>query len=267
MKLENTLAVVTGASSGIGAATARLMAGRGVGVVLLARSAGPLEELAGEIKAAGGSAWAYPVDLTDAAATAAVAARVLAEVGVPDILVNNAGLGRFLAIDETTAGEAAEMMAAPYFAAFHTTHAFLPAMLGRKRGTIVNVTSPASRLPWPGATAYAAARWAMRGFNESLRADLYRTGLRTMLVTPGKVTSAYFANNPGSEERIPAIARISKTLTPEEVAAALIKGVEANKRSVVTPRMIQVFFVLHALFPRTIEFLVNSTGWKRPRKL
>ncbi|HYF61675.1 MAG TPA: SDR family NAD(P)-dependent oxidoreductase [Herpetosiphonaceae bacterium] len=266
MKIKDTIAVVTGASSGIGAATARLLAARRARVVLLARGAGPLEELAGQIKAAGGEAWAYPVDLTDAAAVAGTAARVLAEVGVPHILVNNAGMGRFLAIDETTAAEAAEMMAAPYFAAFHVTHAFLPAMLGRRRGMIVNVTSPASRLPWPGATAYAAARWAMRGFNEALRADLYRTGVSTMLVTPGKVKSAYFANNPGSEERIPAIARISKTLTPEEVAEALVKGVEAGKRSVVTPRLIQVFFVLHALFPRTIEFLVNSTGWKRRRK-
>ncbi len=263
MKINHTIAVVTGASSGIGAATAAALAGKGAQVVLLARSAAPLQTLAAEIVAAGGTAHAYPVDLTDAAAVAAVAGRVLAEVGPPDIIINNAGVGRFLAIDETAASEAVTMMAAPYFAAFYTTHAFLPAMLKRRRGLIVNITSPASRLPWPGATAYAAARWAMRGFNESLRADLFRTGLRTMLVTPGKVKSDYFANNPGSEERIPAIARISKTLTPAEVAAAIIVGIEKNRRSVVLPRLIQVVFVLHALFPRTVELLVNLTGWRR----
>ncbi len=263
MKLQQTIVVVTGASSGIGAATGVALARKGAQVVLLARSAAPLQALAAEIAAAGGVAHAYPVDLTDAAAVAAVAGRVLAEVGPPDIIINNAGVGRFLAIDETAASEAVTMMAAPYFAAFYTTHAFLPAMLKRRRGMIVNITSPASRLPWPGATAYAAARWAMRGFNEALRADLFRTGLRTMLVTPGKVTSDYFANNPGSEERIPMIARISKTLTPAEVAAAIVEGIEKDRRSVVLPRLIQVFFVLHALFPRTVELLVNLTGWRR----
>jgi len=172
MKLKGKILVITGASSGIGAATARAAAREGARVVLLARSQGKLEDLAEEIRREGGQAWVYPVDLTDDQAVAEVAERITREVGTPDILVNNAGVGRWLATEETSAEEAVSMMAAPYFAAFFLTRAFLPDMLRRHTGTIVNMTSLASRIVWPGAVAYTAARWAMRGLTEALRADL-----------------------------------------------------------------------------------------------
>ena len=83
-------------------------------------------------------------------------------------------------------------MAAPYFAAFFLTRALLPDMLARNSGTIVNVTSIASHIVWPGAVAYTAGRWAMRGFTEALRADLSGTGVRTMLATFAAVSSPYW---------------------------------------------------------------------------
>ncbi|MFI0608844.1 MAG: SDR family NAD(P)-dependent oxidoreductase [Anaerolineae bacterium] len=262
MNLDGAHVVVTGASRGIGAATARACALAGARVTLLARSQ-DVDTRVAEIVAAGGRAQALRVDLTDPGAVATAAGRILAD-GPVDVLVNNAGAGRFLSVAETPPQEAVAMMASPYFAAYHATYAFLPGMLARKRGCIVNVTSPASRIVWPGATAYTAARWAMRGFTKALQADLAGTGVRAMLVTPGKVASAYFASNPGSEGRLPRIARLIPTLSPEDVAEAIVVGLRRDRADVVLPWSLRLLFAVHALAPWPVEALMVRTGWRRP---
>ena len=126
--------LVTGASSGIGAATAKAMARAGGRVVLLARRQEALDRVASEIRSAGAHAWTYAVDLTDADMVATVARRITEDLATPDIVVNNAGAGRWLFVDETTPAEALQMMAVPYFAAFNVTRAFLAEMLTRNSG-------------------------------------------------------------------------------------------------------------------------------------
>ena len=265
MKVNGSIVLITGASSGIGAATAKAMARTGGRVVLLARTHAALEQVAADISASGGEAKAYQIDLTDAEAVAKVARTITAQMGTPDILMNNAGAGRWLFVEETSPAEAVEMMAAPYFAAFYVTRAFLPDMLRRGSGHIVNITSPASRVVWPGATAYTAARWAMRGFTEALRSDLRGSGLRVTLAVLGKVRSAYWEHNPGSEERLPKIAGLLPTLTPEQAATAIVQGVERDAREIVTPLMLRLIYMQHAVFPRVVEWMMSSTGWKRSR--
>jgi len=157
------------------------------------------------------------------------------------------------------------MMAAPYFAAFFTTRAFLPAMLERDSGYIVNLTSAASWMAWPGATAYTAGRWAMRGFAEALRADLAGTHIRTMLVTLAKVTSSYWENNPGSEERVPGAQSMIPVITPSQAATAIIDGIKRDKREVVAPLMLRVALALNYLFPYVTRWLMSSTGYKSQR--
>src|SRR5574341_798634 len=122
--IKDSLVVVTGASSGIGAATEKVVA---------------------EITAEGGAARAYSVDLADAEAVETAAKAIREEMGIPDIVVNNAGAGRWLFVEETSPTEMRQMMAAPYFAAFYMTRAFLPEMLKRGRGHFVSIGSPASR--------------------------------------------------------------------------------------------------------------------------
>src|SRR6266508_3654111 len=173
MKIDGRTIDVTGASRGIGKSAAEALARAGGRVALIARSP-EIEQVAAAI--AGGQARGYVADLGNAAEVSEVSQRIVKDLGAPDIVVNNAGAGRWLHIEETPPEEAEAMMAAPYFAAFYVTRAFLPAMLQRGSGTIVNINSPVAWLPWPGAIGYSAARWAMRGFNEALRMDLRGTG-------------------------------------------------------------------------------------------
>src|SRR4030095_6467695 len=260
MKIEVRLALITGASSGIGAATARAMAREGGRVILLARNRANLEQVAGEIKGKGSDAWLYPVDLSDAGAVERTGQAILREVGVPDILINNAGAGRWLSVEQTSSEETVQMMASPYFGAFFITRAFLPSMRQRNSGHIVNLTSPAGFVPWPNATAYAVARWAMRGFHEALRADLHNTRIGVTLIVPGEVSSSYFANNPGGEERLPGISKMYRKLTPEEVAGAMVRCVQREQRQVIIPPMLNLTLRLHRIWPSLVEWALLKTA-------
>ncbi|MCB9134379.1 MAG: SDR family NAD(P)-dependent oxidoreductase [Anaerolineales bacterium] len=263
MNLTNKLMLITGASSGIGAATARLAARAGARVILVARSQDKLEQLAAEIRQAGGQAFTHCADLTHADAVSALEKRVSIEWGTPDILFNNAGAGRWLYVDETSTNEAENMIAAPYLSAFYVTRAFLPAMMKRNSGLIINMSSIAGYMSWPGATAYTAARWAMRGFHAGLRADLHRTKIRTMLTAFAEVKSEFWQNNPGSQERLPGAQKMIPSLTSEQAAQAILTGIRWNAPVVFAPFMLWVVLTLNYLFPQITEWLVFNTGHKR----
>jgi short-subunit dehydrogenase len=173
--------------------------------------------------------------------------------GTPHILINNAGAGRWLPLLQTTADEAATMMTVPYLAAFNMTRELLSGMLERRSGHIVNVTSVAARLAWPGAVAYSAARAAMEGFTNSLRADLNRSGITVTLAMFGTVDTPYWMHNPGSKERIPQQAARLPVLSPQRVASLIVSAIEKGSRTVVAPSAFRLLFVLNAMFPRQAE--------------
>ncbi len=232
-------------------------------MIMLARRLELLEQVAARIRGAGGEAHVYPVDLADMAQTLLTARQIQDEVGAPDVIVNNAGAGRYLSLEETSPAEAAEMMQVPYIAAFTVTRAFLPAMLARGSGQIVNVTSPAGYVAFPGAVAYSVARWAMRGFSEALWADLHGTPLRATLLVAGLVSSEYFISNPESKERLPRISILFPTLTPEQVAAALVQAIVRRPRVVVIPFTLRLAFIGQRFFPGLFRALVYRTGHRR----
>lgn len=258
MKISGSVSVISGSSSGIGEATARLLASKGSHVILLARDAARLADVAADIRARKGAAEAYAVDLGDTRALAATAARIVAEHGSPDILINNAGAGRWLPLLDTTAEDVAAMMALPYLAAFNLTRELLPGMLRRGSGQVVNITSVACRLVWSGAVAYTAARAAMEAFTEALRADIHGSGVSVMLATFGTVETNYWRNNVGSREHMPKRAASIRVLTQEEVAEAIVRGIERGRRAVLQPAIYKLLFPLNALFPATVARFVTG---------
>lgn len=263
MKLNGKVAVITGASSGIGADTARSMARRGASVVLMARGKEALEQVAAEIGAEGGRAVVVPADVGDPEAVRKAAQQVVSEVGAPDVLVNNAGAGRFLFIDETSAEEMESMMRVPTFAAFFVTKAFLPSMLQNGGGRILNVNTPVALSPWPGALGYATARYALRGFSEALQADLYGTGIRVTTLYPGKVKTPYFERNTAAEDRIPSISKIIPTLTSEQTGEWIAKMAERGPREAYTPFGVRLIAWQARWFPRLTAWLIIRTGASR----
>ena len=154
------------------------------------------------------------------------------------------------------------MMEVPFLAAFDLTREFLPHMLERGSGHIVNVTSVASFLVWPGAAAYTAARWAMAGFTKALQAELRGSGVSATLAVFGKVSSLYWTHNPGSEERLPRVDRLLPTLTPEQTANFIVRGIEREARTIIRPVIFRLLFLLNSLFPG-ITAMFLRVGWRK----
>jgi short-subunit dehydrogenase len=102
----------------------------------------------------------------------------------------------------------------------------------------------------------------MRGFSEALQADLRGTGVGVMLVSAGKVRSGYWEHNPGSEERVPRVARLMPTLSPEQVANVIVRAVEKDRREVVTPLGLRLLYATHAVLPRFVEWITACSGWQ-----
>ena len=261
--IRGSLAVVTGASQGIGTAVSHALAAQGARVVLLARNQTLLNKHVDDIRMAGGTARAYSVDLSDPTAVKKTAQRILRENGVPTIVVHSAGAGRWLAVDETSAEEMRQMMAVPYFAAFDLTRELLPAMIQHGRGHFLIINSPVPYFTWPGATGYAATRWALSGFTQGLRGDLAGTGLHVSQLTAGLTASNYFDSNPGVLERLPKIAALIPTLTPDQVAQAALHTIQWNKPHVIIPWQLNLIAQYSRLFPTQAQTLARLTGWQR----
>ena len=155
------------------------------------------------------------------------------------------------------------MIGAPLISAIHCTRAFPPSMLQRKSGHIVNITSVAGFFNWPGATVYSAARWGMRGFTEALSADLHGTGVKVTLAVFAKVQSGYWANNPGSEDRVLGAQAMIRSLSTDEAARMILNGIERNKRLVMATWMLRLILWQHRFVPFINAWLMRKTGHKR----
>ncbi len=135
-------------------------------------------------------------------------------------------------------------------------------MLDKNSGHILNISTPASIVPWPGATLYTASRWAVTGFTKALRADLYGTNVKVSLLIPGEVSSNYFEANPGSHERLPALSKIFPVLKPEQVAAEVVRMVRSNKsQERVIPAAMKLSSLFGRYFPGTMQRLLNASGY------
>ena len=240
-----------------------MLAGQGFKVVICARSVDKLHALRDQIEQAGGVAVVEALDAADGDAVLAMAGRVRTAHGVPELIVNSAGAGQWKFIEDTTPAEARQMMGAPYFAAFHTSQAFMADMLAARKGTIIHINSPVSCLTIAGATGYVCTRWALRGLHEALHQDLVGTGVRSCHVVFGEVTSDYFNANPGSHERLPLAAKILPVSSPERCAEVIGRVVRRPRRELVYPLPLRFFYWCQRLAPGTVRWLTRRGSPRR----
>jgi len=180
---QGRVAVITGASSGIGAATARVLAADGHRVALLARRADRIQALAEEL---GDGALAIQADVTDRDALLAAAQRVQDELGGADVLVNNAGVMLLGPFGPGQRADYRQMIEVNLLGAITATEVFLDQLRASGRGDLVNISSVAGRTARPTNGVYAATKWGMNGWSESLRQEL-QPGIRVTVVEPGAV--------------------------------------------------------------------------------
>jgi short-subunit dehydrogenase len=212
-----TVALVTGASSGIGAATARQLAARGVTVALVARRADRLDEVLADCRTTAPASRAWPTDLADPERAAALARSIWAEYGAIDVVVNNAGIPMRRPAERLTMEEVRRPMTVNYLSPVAITLALLPGMLERRSGVIVNVSSLGGRLGIATEAAYCASKFALAGFSESLAADLAGTGVSVRLVLPGAIDTEIW-EQPGNDAPL-----YTGPLVPaDEVAAGIV---------------------------------------------
>jgi NADP-dependent 3-hydroxy acid dehydrogenase YdfG len=218
LSLAGRSAIVTGASRGIGLATARQLAAAGVRVAMIARSGAALTASAAEI---GELATAVICDLTDDATVSATLRKLVdTNGGPPDIIVNNAGLFTLAPIELTSPEQFGAALQTNLVAPFLLLHAILPAMRTRGSGHVVTIGSIADRAAFAGNGAYAASKFGLRGLHEVLRQELRGSGVRATLISPGPVdTSLWDPIDPDTREGFTPRAAM---LTPEMVADAVL---------------------------------------------
>lgn len=265
MRFSAQVVWLTGASSGIGAAAARAFAAEGARLVLSSRDAAALERVRQTCARPDDHA-VLPLDLRGSATFPALTAEVLARHGRIDVLVNNGGVSqRALALDTSESVERA-IMEVDYFGTVALTKAVLPAMRARRAGRVAVVSSVMGYVGTPGRSSYAAAKHALHGYFDSLRAEVWRDGITVTLVCPGYVRTAISAHalGPGGEQHGRLDATTARGITPERCAAALLTGVARGRREVyvgggeVAGIYLQRFFP--GLFARVVRRMRFSAG-------
>jgi NADP-dependent 3-hydroxy acid dehydrogenase YdfG len=225
--LAGKTAVVTGASSGIGEATARALSREGCNVVLAARREDRLSALAAEL---GEGALAAPTDVTDPAACAALVARTVERFGSLEILVNNAGLGLYGSVAEGDPEDWRKMFDVNVLGVLYTTRAAVRQMLRQGAGDVVFVSSLAGRrVPRADGTVYAATKHAVNAVAEGLRMDVHEKGIRVINVEPGLVRTEFPESSYPSAEEYYAEKEYSP-LEAEDVAAAVVYALNQPPR-------------------------------------
>jgi short-subunit dehydrogenase len=264
MNLRGSVAIVTGASSGIGRATALELARRGAHMALAARRLPGLEEVAALCRAAGVRAIPIAADLDRDEDCRELVERATLELGQVDLLVNNAGFAIYDTIAEAKLEDHRSLMETNYFGAVRCTRAALPQMLQRGRGSIVFVSSITGIMGFASMGAYCASKFALNGFAEALRDEVIGKGIDVSMVCPATTRTGFFAK--AERGKMPAANRLILAITPERVARAVARAAERGSYRIILPWTAAAFMKLKEMFPRTAHFLMREVSALLTRK-
>jgi short-subunit dehydrogenase len=253
--LRGAVAVVTGASSGIGAATALACGRAGMRIALAARRADRLQTVAAQVRAAGGEARVVPTDVTDEGAVVELIDGTAAAWGRLDVLVNNAGVGLMAAVDQTTTHDFERLMRVNFFGALYGVQAALPHMRRQSGGHIVNVASVVGKRASPFRAAYVASKFALVGFSEALRMELARDGIHVTCVCPIGTETEFFGVE---DNRLGIPGRRGPIQSAEHVARAIVRALGRQRAEIHPYPPARALFVLNAVAPGMVDRLLMS---------
>ena len=228
MELPGSLAVITGATEGIGRATAFALGRAGARVAICARTATNVDATLRALRADGIDAIGMSCDVSDPASVTAFAAFVVRERGTPRVIVNNAGIGRFKPLLELSLDDWDRTMSVNVRSLYLVTRAFLNGMLDAGTGTVVNIASLAGKNGVEGGTAYAASKHAVLGFSKSLMIEVRKLGLRVVAICPGSVATAFAEKG----ERVRH--NRDRILTAKDVAHAVLAAITASDGAMIS---------------------------------
>ena len=219
--LAGKVAIVTGAGSGVGRATALALAGDGMAVALVGRRRESLAETAGQVEALGRRALVAPADVADEAAVAAAVDRTVAELGGVDVLVASAAVGLYGPIETYSLADWHATLATNLTGVFLSARAVLRPMRERGGGAIVAIASGAAKQGYPNLAAYSASKFGLLGFMQSLAAEVGDDNIKAATVLPGTIATGFAGADP-DRKRAEAEASGKKYLEPEDVAEAVL---------------------------------------------
>jgi short-subunit dehydrogenase len=250
------IAIVTGASSGIGRETALALASQGAHVALAARDVPKLNMVAQAIRMLGREALVVPTDVTDQDQVDGLVQATMARWNRVDILVANAGDYVRCPVKHLTVAEMERSMAVNFYGALYCVLAVLPIMLAQQSGHLVLVTSVDGKKGIPPDAPYVAAKFALSGFGEVLRQELHGTGVYAATVFPGRVDTPMIA-----ALQVP---WVSAKIPPQAVARAIVAGIHRRSPEIIIPFTARALVYLNTLSPRLGDLVVRTfhlEGW------
>ncbi|MCZ6750299.1 MAG: SDR family NAD(P)-dependent oxidoreductase [Acidobacteria bacterium] len=259
-KLENKVVIVTGASSGIGAATARLFAAEGASLALASRAIHKLQALADSL---GPRAIAIETDITDPVQVQEMVRRCAERFGRIDMLINNAGVGMYGSIAKMPLAQLNQLVATNWLGPVYAIQAVVPYMQRQGGGQIINVSSVVGKVAMPWMTAYSSTKFALNALSDGLRMELKRDHIHVISVCPGRVRTPFPENalkDPDSQSFHPG------GISPERAARAILRASLRGSKEIIVPASNWGFVWLHALFPRLLDWMMVRFLRQRMRK-
>ena len=264
--IAGKVVIVTGASSGIGEATAREFARSGAAVVLAARRVHLLEKLAQEIRTAGGVALTVPTDLTDQVQITNLVRTTLAEFGRIDVVANIAGWGRYDWFEELSADDLRKQYEVNLIGLAELIRQVLPVMKEQRSGYILNMSSYASMIAVPPLTVYASTKYAVEGLTDALRRELKPWGIRVSRIHPSGVKGTEFNKKAGEQGGVRYRSAPIGKVTREQVARKIVDLVENPRRAVYMSRIYDIPVFLNIFLPRIVDLFTSLWVTLKRRK-